>query len=51
MDMIRLMEMREKIAELDTQYRVRRLQEIREAAVMEMLNLRSVAILTEKQNN
>ena len=51
MDINRTIEMREKIAELDTQYRVRRLQEIRQAAVMEMLNLRSMAIIEERPNN
>ena len=39
MEMSRRVEMREKMAELETQYRVRRLQEFRQAAAQEMLNL------------
>ena len=49
MDLNMMIEMKEKMAELDTQYRVRRLQEIRQAAVLEMLNLRSIS--AEKLSN
>ena len=46
---IELAEMREMMAELDNQYRIRRLQEMRQTAVLEMLNLRNM--LAEKPSN
>jgi len=49
LSIIKIQEMRENMAELENQYRIRRLQEFRQAAALEMLNLRS--ILTENPNN
>ena len=49
MNITKLHEMRENMAELSNQYSIRRLNELREVAILEMLNLRT--ILVEKPNN
>ena len=45
----KIAEIKETMAEISNQYSIRRLNELREVAILEMLNLRT--ILVEKPNN
>ena len=45
----KLQEMKETMSEISNQYSIRRLNELRQVAILEMLNLRT--ILVEKPNN
>ena len=48
---INRMEMKEKLAELDTQYRIRRMQEYRLSAALSMVEPRNLEILARQPNN